>query len=424
MTFPPPASPSARLCRFSARIALLCVFLMLSGCSSSLMRLALQQTAPVTPTPARLLRIDPQIDVEPASGFAGAYLSVQGNGWTPGQIIVITMQDAQGDSSVLAATTVDAEGRFVGGFLYPLAERWLRPGSKTILAASADGALNATASFTVEPPAGVAAVTDAPAAIETPTATPTPTATITVTTATPEAALTPTRAVTATETITPVAQRPRPFENGVFLASPSTGVNLDADLSLWSNGWIPVQHVAFGAENYGGPADLAGEFQVLWAPDGLYFAVRVRDDAYRSGPPGTDLWQGDSIEIHFDRQLGADYDDAEMSGDDYQIGIGFGLQLNAVTGYRWFPESEAGPILVAGAVRPTAQGYEAELLIPWSVFDVDPAEVTADATFGLNLSLSDNDSDAPSQQTILSASPARTDHRTPSEWGTLILRAE
>ncbi|MEZ4663624.1 MAG: sugar-binding protein [Caldilineaceae bacterium] len=396
----------------------------MSSCTSSLMRLAIQQTAPITPTPTRELRIDPRIELAPTRGYAGAYLSVQGDGWTPGQMIVITMQDVQGDSSVLAAATVDTDGRLASGFLYPLAERWLRPGAKTIVAASADGALSATADFMVEPPDGVVAVvTDAPAEIDTPTATPTLTATPTIT-PTITTTATPASTVTTAPSTTPAVQRPRPFENGVFLAPPSTGVNLDADLSLWTNGWIPVQSVAFGAENYGGPADLSGEFQVLWSPDGLYLAVRVRDDAYRSGPPGTDMWQGDSIEIHFDRQLGADYADAAMSADDYQIGIGFGLQLNAVTGYRWFPENEAGAILVAGAVRPTEQGYEAELLIPWSVFDVEPAEVTADATFGFNLSLSDNDGDAPSQQTILSASPARTNHRTPPEWGTLILRAE
>ena len=414
-------------------LALVWAGLVLSGCSG-LLRLAIQQTAPTTPTPTREVRIDPAIELAPALGYAGTYLSVQGAGWTPGQMIVITMQDVQGDSSVLAAATVDLDGHFASGFLYPLAERWLSPGPKTIVAATADGALNATASFTVDPPVGVSVVvTDAPGEIALPAATPSLTATLSITatplvtatvTGTVTGTVTPTSAITATQAITSVAQRPRPFENGVFLALPSTGVNLDGDLSLWSNSWIPVQNVVFGAENYAGPTDLSGEFQALWSTDGLYIAARVRDDIYRSGAPGADLWQGDSIEIHFDRQLSADYDDATMSADDYQIGIGFGLQLNQVTGYRWFPESEAGPIPITGAVRPVEDGYVTELLIPWSVFDITPDEVMGDATFGFNLSLSDNDSDTPGQQTILSASPARTDHRTPPEWGTLILRTE
>lgn len=429
MTFAPPALLPRnwqKLLPMRAALSLALIFISLftSGCSA-LMRLAIQQAAPTTPTPTRQLTIDPQIELSPASGYAGAYLNVQGDGWSPGQIILITMRDEQGDSNIVAASTVDADGRFAGGFLYPIAQRWLNPGDKTIVATSSDSTLTASATFAVEAPEGVTAVvTDAPATLVSPTQTPTTTVGTILTATVAAPTITPTVTVTDTQAIISGTQRPRPFENGVFLAPLSTGVNLDADLSLWSNAWIPVQTLVFGQGNYAGAADLSGEFQALWSADGLYLAIRVRDDAYRAGPPGSELWQGDGIEIHFDRQLNTDYDEAEMSSDDYQIGISFGLQLNDISSYRWFPENQQGPILVAGAVRPTNEGYEAELLIPWTTFDVQPSEVVQDATFGFNLSLNDNDGAAPAQETILSASTARLDYRRPPEWGTLILRGE
>ena len=70
----------------------------------------------------------------------------------------------------------------------------------------------------------------------------------------------------------------------------------------------------------------------------------------------------------------------------------------------------------------TAPGqYALEVLIPWLYFDVSAAELQPGLRFGFNLSINDNDADIPAQQTVISASPARTTHDNPTEWGTLIL---
>ena len=84
------------------------------------------------------------------------------------------------------------------------------------------------------------------------------------------------------------------------------------------------------------PTDLSGRYQLAWDDRGLLLALRVRDDQNRPGPVGSDLWQGDSVEIHLDRRLLEDFDDAAVNGDDYQIGLAFDESLApcaAIAGY-------------------------------------------------------------------------------------------
>jgi hypothetical protein len=180
--------------------------------------------------------------------------------------------------------------------------------------------------------------------------------------------------------------------------------------------------VVYGAENHGGPGDLSGNFLLGWNEQGLWIALRVNDDIYRAGPAGTNMWQGDGIELHFDRELMADYTDAQVNEDDYQLGFSFGSEGDGILAYRWMPFAEEGSIDVAGGLVPQGGGYDIEILVPWQTFGLSSASILEGMTFGFNLSLNDNDGDTPAQQTVASASPQRTTHDNPTEWGTLILR--
>ncbi len=222
----------------------------------------------------------------------------------------------------------------------------------------------------------------------------------------------------------PAAQNPqtRPAANGLFYASAAKAIKLDATFDDWPEQWTPIAALIQGPENYQGPEDISGDFQVAWSPDGLLLAVRVTDDKYRSGPDGTDMWKGDGLEIHFDRQLTADYERTTADADDYQLGISFGPKLREGRGYRWLPREKEGKFTVSGAVKENEHGYQTEILLPWSLFEQDGSLIQVGQTFGFNISISDNDDKAPAQQTVLSASPARTTFDNPTEWGTLIIR--
>jgi Carbohydrate family 9 binding domain-like len=252
-----------------------------------------------------------------------------------------------------------------------------------------------------------------------------PTANPNLPTATPIVAATPvplaTPLPTATTIVDPGAQRPRPERNGIFTASSLAPQSIDGSLADWQGNWFPINTVVQGNNNYSGAGDIAGDFQVAWSRDGLYLAVRVRDDLYRAGPTGTDMWQGDSLELHLDRLLALDYDGAIADADDYQLGMSFGPDRNEVRLYRWLPFEKEGPVSGSGVVVAVDQGYDLEILLPWTLFDMGGNETVANQSFGFNLSISDNDADAPAQETVLSASPARTTYNNPTEWGTLIL---
>ncbi len=232
----------------------------------------------------------------------------------------------------------------------------------------------------------------------------------------------PTVAVPPTPTpTTAVTQRQRPDGNRLFYAN-AAAHTLDANFDDWGEAWNPITTVAEGASNYSGADDVAGEFQVSWSPEGLYLAVRVRDDRYRPGPNGSDMWQGDTLEVHFDRQLAADFDQSFTNEDDYQLGLSWGEARNEVRLYRWLPLAKEGMFPVSGAVAPEGEGYRAEVLLPWTMLDVTAEQLQPDQRFGFNLSISDNDANSPAQESILSASPSRTTYNNPIEWGTLVLQ--
>lgn len=223
-------------------------------------------------------------------------------------------------------------------------------------------------------------------------------------------------AAAPTRTITVAA---RPESQGVTQAHPGAGIQLDGVLSDWpADGWLPIGNVVEGAENYSGSPDAFGVYQAAWTPGGLMIATQVQDDRLRPGPDGTDMWKGDSLEILFDARLAEDASDATASSDDYQIGLSVASD-GVMRQYRWLPYGQEGSLPVYGVGSGRDGGYIIEVLLPWTTFGVNGVE--AGDTFGFNISVSDNDADAPEQQTVLSASPARTTFNNPTQWGTLVI---
>ncbi len=214
----------------------------------------------------------------------------------------------------------------------------------------------------------------------------------------------------------------RPVQNGVFVAAQGRPVNLDGNVDDWPGNWMPLFAVIQGADAHTGSADASGQFQLLWAPEGLYLAARVLDDVFRPGPEGSELWRGDGLEIQFDRQLAADFPITQANEDDIQLGLSYGPGPQQLRGYQWLPFALEGRFDPAGAITISPGGYSMETLLPWSLFGVQSMEIAPGAQFGFNLSVNDNDSDGPAQQTVISASPARTTHDNPVEWGTLFLQ--
>jgi hypothetical protein len=217
----------------------------------------------------------------------------------------------------------------------------------------------------------------------------------------------------------PEAGITRPAPNGIFDAHNAT-YTIDGNTAEWPNAWVPLNAIVFGQDQHAGPGDLSASFQVAWNDTGLVFAARVNDDLFRSGPQGTNLWQGDGIEVQFDRLLAEDFNTPTADGDDFQVGVAYDSDLGATQAYLWLPLDRESPLGVPSAVTISQQGYQIEFVIPWYLLDILEAPSTNRA-YGFNISVNDNDGDTPAQQTVLSASPARATHDNPTQWGTLRL---
>lgn len=231
----------------------------------------------------------------------------------------------------------------------------------------------------------------------------------------------PPRPNTLTGNEQPADTTARPANQGTFVAPQLSGITLDANFTDWPDGWQPLNALVLGVGNHSGPGDLSANYQLAWNRTGLLIAVRVNDDIYSPGPDGTNQWQGDGFEIQFDADLTGDFNRATADDDDTQVGVAFTTDLSGLRGYQWLPFRKESALAIPGSVLATERGYQAEFMIPWYIFGLDETTVSTSVAYGFNFTVNDNDSTAPVQETVLAASPTRTTHDNPTEWGTLIL---
>lgn len=237
----------------------------------------------------------------------------------------------------------------------------------------------------------------------------------------PTAASAPTAtrpAPAATATIP--AMRPRSPVTAKFLSTPPT---LDGDWSEWKDltTEYPATNVVYGQGSWANQDDLAGSFHVGWDNNNLYIAVKVRDDVYAQNASGENIFKGDCIEILLDTKLRDDFYYSQLSADDFQLGLAPGNpDVNGTReAYLWFPNSVAGSKTgVKLASRSETGLYRIEAAIPWSVFEVTPAE---GMHLGFALSISDNDNTGENIQQSMVSNVSGRRLTDPTTWGDLLL---
>lgn len=127
------------------------------------------------PTPGSLL---PAIYVDPATGSAGSSVTVRGEGWTAGSMVLLYLSAAgETPSYALASAVVDGQGRFSTNLIIPAEGQWLSSGLATVLAKTQDNGLAAEATLNIGSGAILPSPTPTVAASPTNAASPTPTAT-------------------------------------------------------------------------------------------------------------------------------------------------------------------------------------------------------------------------------------------------------
>lgn len=270
---------------------------------------------------------------------------------------------------------------------------------------------------TLPPPTDTALPTEPPAVADT---LPPPTDTALPPTATPAVATnTPLTDYTSTPVVVPgVRSGPRFVAN--YIRSEPT---IDGVFDEWDLPRYPIADLVYGGAEWTGDADLSGNFMVGWDDYNLYLAVRVRDDRYVQNASGETLFEGDSLEVQFDRALSNDYYYAVLSPDDYQLGVSPGSSLGSATeAYLWYPRAlEGGRSTVKAAATATDNGYRIEVKIPWDVFQVSPVK---GRHYGFAVSLSDNDEAGTQDQESMVSAVAGRRLTDPTTWGDLELAGQ
>ena len=278
------------------------------------------------------------------------------------------------------------------------------------------GVLN---SPTPNPDQATASAVPPTATLAPPTSTPTNTPTL-LPTDTPFPTNTPIPTNTAVPTITPtpLLLRPKIHVKAVYTAFAPV---IDGDMSEWDLFLYPSHSMIIGEENWTGKPDCRGDFQIAWDNSYLYVVILVKDDVFRQVAQNADLYKGDHVEILFDNRLQTDFYSSVLNQDDYQLGITPGtnvIGLNPVA-YLWYPQGAEGlRNRVTIASKTWELGYVLEMAIPWEVFGVVAPQTGA--YYGFAISVSDNDTDTPVQQTLVSNVPTRK-LTNPTTWGDLEL---
>lgn len=216
---------------------------------------------------------------------------------------------------------------------------------------------------------------------------------------------------------------PRPFEAGIPTVS---GIYVDGALDDWPeeptftiNDRSQVVYLA-GGEKWNGPEDLSTLAWVGWSADGLYMAFDVTDNLVVQEGIGTDIWQGDYVEVQLDTRLDEDYSDHNLSDDDYQFGFTPGdFGKHPPVAFVWEgPVSDEQVKLIQQAQTQTDTGYVLEVFIPKELL---PGLVLEEgATLGLNINPSDADSPETPQKLMMSTSAIRL-RTDPTTFGKMTL---
>jgi len=115
----------------------------------------------------------PAIALEPTTGPVGTRVTVQGEGWNMGSMVLIYLV-APGEMEIpaygVSGAVVDLEGRFTASFVFPSETRWENQDRATVIARAADSGASAQALFNI---VSTSQPTETPGVTVEPTATPT-----------------------------------------------------------------------------------------------------------------------------------------------------------------------------------------------------------------------------------------------------------
>ena len=169
--------------------------------------------------------------------------------------------------------------------------------------------------------------------------------------------------------------------------------------------------VTFGAKDWTGPNDLSATIRLAWRHGGLFVAATVTDDVVFQELTGRDMFKGDHLEVYVDLTPGVEEKRTAFGRGQFQFGISpgslgekIGGQILPAEVHIWRPEGLV-PKGAQVAARRLPNGYQLEAFIPFAALGSAKVSMHQDVNF--EVALSDCDGAPPSQDTMITSSPAK-----------------
>ena len=175
-------------------------------------------------------------------------------------------------------------------------------------------------------------------------------------------------------------------------------IQVDGVLDEWNESFLPLEKHSFA---------------VAYTRDELYFAFDVIDDTPRqNGQEGSNLWNGDAIEIAFSTNPNANPNRKFLLLSDQHLGINCGEHP-----YVWNWKTNEMMKDVRLNFSSTAQGYRVELAIPTSSFrgfNINPQE-----SLDIEVAIDEGNEKMRNKQVRWNSKAQDGFHLNPSLWGSL-----
>lgn len=199
----------------------------------------------------------------------------------------------------------------------------------------------------------------------------------------------------------------------VIPLKPDPPIAVDGSLQDWAG--VPnaltvtgKEHATYNATTWTGPADLGATMHLAWRNEGLYLGLEITDDVVVQTQRDEKLYQGDHVEVFLD--FAPDLEPERNSFGKGQFQFAFspgnfkhtGDPLVDIGPEMYCYQPKGGPCTgTKYAAVKTAQGWTAEIMLPFALLGVSPAP---NLPLGLEIALSDCDSREPAQETFYTIS--------------------
>ena len=179
-------------------------------------------------------------------------------------------------------------------------------------------------------------------------------------------------------------------------------IKIDGDLNDWKQ-----TMTSFGDNQ---------KFAVAQQNDSLYFAFEITDSSPRNNKQsGSNLWNGDALEIAFATNQNSNEKRKFMLMSDYHIGINCGSNP-----YAWDWKNEAILSNIPFKIKNQEQGYVVEMAIPLK--DFYKSNLISGQAFGLEVAVDlSGSNDLRNEQQRWNSSEKEGFHTNPSVWGKMII---